>query len=123
MTHMWASHRSMGVLGKGLPSPITQSRFSSGMFRLLLFDGGCRRRLTSGNVKRVPLATHFFLVAGLRLYGAFFMVELNPQARVVLAFLLFPRMVPSVPYGGFSVEVASANALASVVNAIVITIR
>ena len=30
------------------------------------------------DVKRVTLATHFFLVAALGLDGAFFMVDLNP---------------------------------------------
>ena len=49
--------------------------------------------------KRVTLATHFFLVAGLPLDGASLMVDLNPQALVLLAFLLFPHMIPSVPYG------------------------
>ena len=51
------------------------------------------------DVKRVTLAIHLFLVAGLRLDEAFFMVDLNLQARVVLEFLLFPHMIPSVPYG------------------------
>ena len=51
------------------------------------------------DVKRVTLAIHLFLVAGLGLDGAFFMVDLNPQARVLLAFLPFPHMVPSVPSG------------------------
>ena len=119
MAHMLASHLSVGVLGKGFPSPITQSLFSSGMFRLPLSDGSRRRRLMFPDVKGRTLATHFFLVESPRLYGAFFMVDLHPQARVLLASLLFLHMVPSVPYGLFLGRAGErSNTLASAVNAI-----
>ena len=63
------------------------------------------------------------LVEGLHLDGAFFIVDLNPQARVLLVLLLFFHMIYSLFIWWLSVELVSANALASLGNAIRITLR
>ena len=73
-------------------------------------------------VKRVTLATHLFLVASLRLDRAFFMVDLNLQARGILNFLIFSHMYLSIPYC-VSVALTRTNVHACVVKATTTTLR
>ena len=63
------------------------------------------------------------LVEGLHLDGAFFVVDLNPQAWVLLVLLLFFHMIYSLFIWWLSIELVSANALVSLVQLMLSTLR
>ena len=63
------------------------------------------------------------LVEGLHLDGTFLMVDLHPQARILLVLVLFFHMICSLSIWWLSVELVNFATLASLGNAIRIALR